>query len=91
MRYIVTGADGQLGGRVAANMLNEVSGEQLIFTCPVLNRLPKEKAEAWEKQGVTLREANYDNKEQMTKAFKGGDRIYIVSGVIIGVYSNIKV
>ncbi len=39
MRYIVTGADGQLGGRVAANMLNEVSGDQLIFTCPDLSRL----------------------------------------------------
>jgi len=84
MRYIVTGADGQLGGRVAANILNEVSGEQLIFTCPVLNRLSKEKAEAWEKQSVALREANYDNKEQMIESFKGGDRIYIVSGVIIG-------
>jgi len=34
MGYIVAGADGQLGGRVATNMLNEVSGEQLIFTCP---------------------------------------------------------
>ncbi|AJA48821.1 hypothetical protein CPAST_c27540 [Clostridium pasteurianum DSM 525 = ATCC 6013] len=34
MRYIVTGADGQLGGRVSSNMLNEVSGDQLIFTCP---------------------------------------------------------
>jgi len=84
MRYIVTGTDGQLGGRVAANMLNEVSGEQLIFTCPILSRLPKEKIEAWEKQGVTVKEANYDNKAQMIEAFKGGDRIYIVSGVIIG-------
>jgi len=84
MRYIVTGADGQLGGRVAANMLSEVSGEQLIFTCPVLSRLPKEKVEAWEKQGVTVKEANYDNKAQMMEAFEGGDRIYIVSGVIIG-------
>jgi len=84
MRYIITGADGQLGGRVAANMLNEVSGEQLIFTCPSLSRLQKEKVEAWEKQGVKIMEANYDNKEQMIEAFKGGDRIYIVSGVIIG-------
>ncbi|VBB07183.1 Hypothetical protein LUCI_2427 [Lucifera butyrica] len=81
MRYIVTGADGQLGGRVATNMLNEVPGEELIFTCPVLNRLPKKKIEDWKNQGVTVKEANYDNKEQMIEAFQGGDRIYIVSGI----------
>lgn len=81
MRYIVTGTDGQLGGRVAANMLNEVDGAQLIFTCPVLQRLPEKKLEVWKRQGVTVREANYDNKEQMIEAFKGGDRLYMVSGI----------
>ena len=84
MRYIVTGADGQLGGRVAANMLNEVAGDQLIFTCPDKSRLSEKRVEDWTKQGVTVREANYDNKEQMIEAFKGGDRLYMVSGVVIG-------
>ena len=84
MRYIVTGADGQLGGRVATNMLNEVPGDQLIFTCPDLSRLREERLNVWKEKGVTIREANYDDKEQMTEAFKGGDRIYMVSGVIIG-------
>ncbi len=32
MKYIVTGCDGQLGGRVAANMIKEVPGQDLIFT-----------------------------------------------------------
>ncbi|WP_026881950.1 NmrA family NAD(P)-binding protein [Clostridium akagii] len=84
MRYIITGADGQLGGRVASNMLKEVSGDQLIFTCPYKSHLREERLRVWEEKGVTVREANYDNKEQMIEAFKGGDRIYIVSGVIIG-------
>lgn len=84
MKYIVTGVDGQLGGRVAANMLQEVSGDQLIFTCSDLSRIPAEKAEAWQKQGVTLRAANYDNKEQMIEAFTGGDRIWMVSGILNG-------
>ncbi len=84
MRYIVTGSDGQLGGRVAANMLKEVSGDQLIFTCPDKRRLRKERLKVWEESGVTVREANYDSKEQMIEAFKGGDRIYMVSGVLIG-------
>lgn len=84
MRYIVTGADGKLGGRVAEEMLKEVSPQDLIFTCPNISRLPKEKKENWEKLGVSVREANYDDKEGMIKAFEGGDRIYIVSGVLIG-------
>ncbi|NBI60620.1 NAD(P)-dependent oxidoreductase [Lachnospiraceae bacterium] len=84
MRYIVTGCDGQLGGRVANNMLKEVSGDQLIFTCPFLEYLPKEKREAWEAKGVTVRQANYDNKDEMVKAFQGGDRIYFVSSIING-------
>lgn len=84
MRYIVTGCDGQLAGRVAKNVLKEVPGEQLIFTCPDLNRLRPEKKEAWEKQGVTIRQANYDDKEGMVKAFQGGDRIYFVSSIING-------
>ncbi len=84
MRYIVTGADGQLGGRVANNMLNQVSGEQLIFTCPAVNRLAEEKLSLWKSQGVSIREANYDNKAQMIDSFKGGDRIWIVSGVLNG-------
>ena len=84
MRYVVTGADGQLGGRVASNMLNQVSGDQLIFTCPFPERLPKEKKENWKNQGVTLKVADYDNKAQMIDAFVGAERMFMVSGVFIG-------
>ncbi|WP_019555639.1 Rossmann-fold NAD(P)-binding domain-containing protein [Propionispira raffinosivorans] len=74
MRYIVTGINGQLGGKIAENMLQYVSGKQLIFTCSNLSRLPKEKVDNWTKQGVSIREANYDKKEQMIEAFRGGNR-----------------
>jgi NAD(P)H dehydrogenase (quinone) len=84
IRYIVTGCDGQLAGRVATNMLTEVPGDQLIFTCPDLARLSNEKRAAWVKQGVSVREANYDNKAGMIEAFSGGDRIYFVSSIING-------
>lgn len=84
MRYIVTGCDGQLGGRVAENMLKEVKPTDLIFTCPFLDRLNPEKKERWETLGVTIRQANYDSVAEMQEAFRGGDRIYIVSAVTIG-------
>jgi NAD(P)H dehydrogenase (quinone) len=84
MRYIVTGADGKLAGRVAENMIKEVGGENLIFTCWSLTFLSKEKLERWEKAGVKVFEANYDDVESLNTAFKGGDRIYIVSGLEVG-------
>ena len=63
MRYIVTGVDGKLGGRVAENMLLEVPSHDLIFTCPDLKRLAPEKAERWNDLGVSLRQADYNDKE----------------------------
>jgi len=84
MRYIITGCDGKLGGRVAENMLKAVPAKELIFTCPFLNQLSTEKREKWEKLGAVVRQANYDSKGEMVQAFEGGDRIYIVSAVTIG-------
>ncbi|MDW6001905.1 NmrA family NAD(P)-binding protein [Vibrio mangrovi] len=84
MRYIVTGADGKLAGRIAENMIQEVGGENLIFTCWNLNFVPKEKLERWKKSGVEVFEANYDDIDSLNTAFKGGNRIYIVSGLEVG-------
>ncbi len=84
MKYIVTGCDGQLGGRVAENMLKEVNPSDIILTCPFLEKLDSEKKDRWEKLGVTIRQANYDNVDEMVRAFTGGNRIYIVSAVTIG-------
>ncbi|MGI6229296.1 MAG: NmrA family NAD(P)-binding protein [Tractidigestivibacter sp.] len=84
MKYVVTGCDGKLGGRVCENMLKEVDPQDLIFTCPFLDRLDPERKSRWEALGVAVRQANYDNPEEMTKAFAGADRIYVVSAVTIG-------
>lgn len=84
MKYIVTGADGQLGGRVAENMLNSVSGDQLIFTAPDPSRIPTEKQQRWLDAGVELRKADYNDKNGMIAAFTGGDRIFFVSSIING-------
>lgn len=43
MKYIVTGVDGKLGGRVAELMLSETDAANLIFTCPNLSWLKPEK------------------------------------------------
>lgn len=84
MKYLITGADGKLAGRVAENMLAQVSGQDLIFTCPNLERLSAEKRNRWTEKGVEIREANYDNEEQMTEAFRGADRLFFISSIING-------
>lgn len=84
MKYLVTGADGKLAGRVAENMLKQVDGKELIFTCPDISRLSAEKKEKWEKSGVEIREANYDREEQMTLSFQGADRLFFISSIING-------
>lgn len=84
MRYIVTGADGKLAGRVAENMIKEVGGENLTFTVWSKKFVPQEKLENWQKLGVRVCEANYDDVEALNEAFKDGDRVYIVSGLEVG-------
>lgn len=84
MKYVITGCDGRLGGKVAENVLKEVSPSKLIFTCPSLARLNPERKSRWEALGVTLREANYSDPEGMKKAFEGGNRLYMISGVLVG-------
>ncbi|MCB2362338.1 NmrA family NAD(P)-binding protein [Clostridium estertheticum] len=84
MRYIITGVDGQLSSRIAENMLNEVDGKNLTFTCYKINNLHKDKRERWKSLGVKVVEANYDDIDSLERAFEGGDRIYIVSGLQVG-------
>lgn len=85
MRYVVCGADGQLAGRVAENALvNAPAGSKFTFTVYKMERVPKEKKDRWEKAGVRVVEANYDDVEGMVRAFEGGNRIYIVSALQIG-------
>ncbi len=84
MKYVVTGCDGKLGGRIAENMIQNEAPENLIFTCPFPEYLPEEKKGLWAKLGIDVRAANYDKPEQMVNAFQGAERIVIVSGVLIG-------
>jgi NAD(P)H dehydrogenase (quinone) len=84
MKYVITGCDGKLAGRVSEEVLAKVDPSQLIFTCRSLARLNPEKKAHWESKGIAVREANYDDKAGMVQAFKGGNRIYIVSSVTIG-------
>ncbi|MEC5317724.1 NmrA family NAD(P)-binding protein [Brenneria populi subsp. brevivirga] len=84
MKYVITGVDGKLGGRVANNMIANVDPEELIFTCPAPEKIASEVRNGWESSGIELRRANYDDPDEMVKSFAGGERLFMVSGVLIG-------
>jgi NAD(P)H dehydrogenase (quinone) len=84
MRYLITGVDGQLGGRVAENMLKVVEPNNLVFTCPDMKRLKSDKLKNWLSLGISVKEANYDNAEQLAHCFSDVDRMFMVSGILNG-------
>ncbi len=73
---LVTGASGQLGRSVVEHLLTtfQVAPERIIAT----TRHP-EKLEELSQRGVQVRQADFDDPASLPVAFKGADRLLIVS------------
>lgn len=84
MKYIITGADGKLVGKTINGMLRYVRGSDLILTTPNLSLISPERQNFFEHIGAQVKEANYNDLNQMAEVFASGDRMYMVSGVEIG-------
>ena len=69
-KILITGATGQLGKNVINLLLNKVDKNQIS----ALVRNPA-KAEELKKQGVEIREGDYDNYESLVKAFNGNENV----------------
>ena len=75
----VTGANGQLGQLVIAELLKRVSADQII----ALVRSP-EKADALKAQGVQVRKADYNQADTLATALQGVDKLLLISGSEVG-------
>lgn len=84
MRYVIMGADGKLGGRVAQQVLEATADDHLVFTAPAPERISALTRDRWRKAGVELRQLSYDNPEQMASIFQAGDRVFFVSSILNG-------
>lgn len=82
--YVITGADGQLSGKIIDNVLGEVDGDQVRLTSPAPERIPAEKAKAWQDKGATIVKADYSDPEELARAVDGASVGFIVSGMIVG-------
>ncbi|MCY8265562.1 SDR family oxidoreductase [Bacillus haynesii] len=74
MKMLVTGATGKLGSKIVEKLLETVPADQLAVSV----RHP-EKAEALRARGVDVRQGDFDRPETLESAFRGIDRLLIIS------------
>lgn len=76
-KFLVTLGSSNLGGYVLQYLLEKNVPPKNIITT-VRNM---QKGEKWKEKGIEVRIADYTDPESLEKAFKGVDRIYMVSSV----------
>lgn len=79
MAIIVTGASGQFGRAAAKLLLKKVPSKDLIFT----TRKPQELTELIAR-GANVRKADFDDPAGLDMAFRGGDRMLLISTARVG-------
>ncbi|MFB3166943.1 SDR family oxidoreductase [Neobacillus sp. 179-C4.2 HS] len=78
MKILVTGAAGKLGSNIVENLVKKVPASDIIAG---VREPQSEKAKAYEAQGIEVRLTDFEKKETLVEAFKGVDRVFIVSTV----------
>ncbi|MGW4061418.1 SDR family oxidoreductase [Amycolatopsis sp. NPDC004747] len=76
---VVTGATGHLGKLVVEGLLEKLPADQVVAAV----RTP-EKAAALAERGVDVRHADYTDPGSLATAFKGADKVLLVSGSEVG-------
>lgn len=74
MKILVTGATGKLGSKVVESLLKSIPASELAVSV----RNP-EKAEGLRARGVEVRKGDFDHPETLDNAFKGINRLLIIS------------
>ncbi|PCE23774.1 NAD(P)-dependent oxidoreductase [Paraburkholderia acidicola] len=76
---VITGANGNLGQLVVKNLLQVIPANQIVAAV----RNP-EKSDNLRALGVDVREADYDRPETLVEAFKGAEKLLLISAVVPG-------
>ncbi|MCW2308343.1 SDR family oxidoreductase [Rhodobium gokarnense] len=76
---VVTGASGQLGRLVIAELLKKVPPQEIVAAV----RTP-EKVSDLAQKGVAVRVADYDRPDTLATAFAGADKVLLISGSEVG-------
>src|SRR4030043_1348559 len=79
IKTIITGASGSYGWRSAELLLKKIPPSELIMT----SRRP-DKLAFFAEQGVTVRYSDFDKPESLPDAFKGAERMLMISTLQVG-------
>jgi len=76
MKILVTGATGQLGGKIVEFLASKVATTDIIAGT---TNATSEKAKTLTEQGIEVRTTDFENKASLVEAFQGVDKVFIVS------------
>ncbi|HEX6734020.1 MAG TPA: SDR family oxidoreductase [Azonexus sp.] len=76
---VITGASGQLGRLVIENLLQTLPAGEIVAAVRDPQKVPDLAA-----RGVQVRQADYDRPESLAAAFKGADKLLLISGSEVG-------
>lgn len=79
MSIVISGASGDLGRRITALLLQQLPASRLIL----LTRNPASLADL-AKQGAQVRKADFEDREGLKQAMKGGEVLMLISTLSIG-------
>lgn len=76
MKVLITGATGNLGFKIVEYLLTKLSVEEIIVG---VRDDKSEKALSYKEHGLEVRVTDFENSETLLTAFKGVDRLFIMS------------
>lgn len=79
MKTIITGASGQYGRQAVTRLLDRIPAEDLIL----ISRNPG-KLSRFAERGAEVRQGDYDDPVSLHAAFRGGERLLLISGTRVG-------
>jgi NAD(P)H dehydrogenase (quinone) len=77
-KYVISGASGSLGGKIAERLLNRIPAVNLTLT----TRTP-EKLEAYRALGVTVLPGDYNDPAALERAYAGNDVLMLISSMAV--------
>ena len=76
MSLLVTGATGNLGGKIVEFLLEKVPASQIIAGT---TNLTSEKAQTLKDQGVEVRKTDFEDQASLVEAFTGVEKVFLIS------------
>jgi NAD(P)H dehydrogenase (quinone) len=77
-KYLISGASGSLGGKIATLLLEQVPAEDVTL----VTRTP-DKLNAYRQRGVTVHRGDYNDPKALERAYSGSDVLMMISSMAV--------